>query len=98
MPEFEKDIIDLNELNRKVEQRRKEKEAAERKKLAARQRLALRVLIYELLTVLVAGVAAALRLNDVISHAAAVILLTLCVVFATYIVGWHAGYRRAFYV
>jgi uncharacterized membrane protein len=98
MPEFTKDIIDLNELNRKVEQRRKEKESAERKKLAARQRLALRVLIYELLIVLAAGVAAALRLNGVISHAASVILLTLCVVFATYIAGWHAGYRRAFYV
>ena len=98
MPEFTNDIIDLNELNRKVEQRRKEKEAAERKKLAARQRLALRVLIYELLIVLAAGVAAALSLNGVISHTVSVIILTLCVVLATYIVGWHAGYRRSFYV
>lgn len=95
MPEFTNDIIDLNELNRKVEQRRKEKEAAERKKLAARQRLALRMMILELLVVLIAGVAAALRLNSVISHAVSVLILTLCVVLATYIAGWHAGYWRA---
>lgn len=88
MPEFTNDIIDLGELNRRSENNA-------RRKAAKAKRIALRVLIAELALTLVGLIASVLRLYYIISQPVCILILSTCVIACTYLVGWHAGYRRA---
>lgn len=88
MPEFTKDIIDLNELNRRSD-------INARRKAAKAKRIALRVLIAELALTFVGLIASVLRLYYIISQPVCILILSTCVIACTYLVGWHAGYRRA---
>ena len=87
MPEFTNEIIDLKELNRKVDANRQ-------KKRRTRKRTALRVLIVQLICLLAVLCFIALRLSGFVPA-----LLSLCVAMlatnvSAFATGWRFGYEK----